>query len=82
MVKVVLQECRCRFFPVLKGYIFYASIGQHGLQQDTEYRALAWMVGLVVIMNAVICVCCYKPVIRYGICYEGRAVLKRRDAEQ
>ncbi len=73
-----LLSCVIAWFTM----IFYASIGRHGLQQDTEYRALTWLTGLVVIMNAVICVCCYKPVIRHGIYYEGRAVLKRRDTEQ
>ena len=62
--------------------IFYATMGQHGLQLETDYNTLKRLTEVVVAMNVIICAGCFKPVVRHGICYEDRGIYKRRDAKQ
>lgn len=51
--------------------IFFASVGMHGMEQHIENVILLIMVFLEILLNAAICVICYKPVMQYGMNYEN-----------
>ncbi|MDE7310057.1 MAG: hypothetical protein K2N87_00245 [Eubacterium sp.] len=51
--------------------IFYASFGINGSETHTDNIIFTVMVGIAFVINAAICMICYKPVIRNGINYES-----------
>ena len=50
-------------------YFAYTRFGEQ--RQHADLGILSGMVGINVLLNIVVCVICYKPVIRYGINYES-----------
>lgn len=62
--------------------IFFASIGNQGMEQYTENMALLIMVFLEILLMAVVCVICYKPVIQYGMDYESCRMVYSADKKQ
>lgn len=62
--------------------IFFSTMGKHMLHPDTDQKILTCFVCIEVLINAVICGSCFKPVIKHGICYECGAMYMERDAKQ
>ncbi len=62
--------------------IFVSTIGSHGLEPYMDVAIFKNMVLVEVVINVVLCVICYRPVMQHGIHYESCQMLSREGTKQ